>query len=222
MSQKTPIALDVVIMAAGKGTRMKSRRPKVLQDLAGQPLVQHVLDTAAQLHSRMAVVITGHGAEEVESNLRAREQGLPLQFVRQEPQLGTGHAVQQAVPVLPDDGVVVVLSGDVPLTRADTLQALLARSEMGLHFFGAMPGDDHRHARLQLCCRAQHMLYQGLTRQVLQHLGATAIHAGAFAGGHDDHVQSDGGVLTHCKPLRCRSRATGAGCLSIIAKAQTH
>ena len=126
MSQKSPIALDVVIMAAGKGTRMKSRRPKVLQDLAGQPLVQHVLDTAAQLHSRMAVVITGHGAEEVESNLRAREQGLPLQFVRQEPQLGTGHAVQQAVPVLPDDGVVVVLSGDVPLTRADTLQALLA------------------------------------------------------------------------------------------------
>lgn len=126
MSQNTPIALDVVVMAAGKGTRMKSRRPKVLQDLAGQPLVQHVLGTAAQLQARMAVVITGHGAEEVETHLRAREQGLALQFVRQEPQLGTGHAVQQAVPVLPDDGVVVVLSGDVPLTRADTLKALLA------------------------------------------------------------------------------------------------
>jgi bifunctional UDP-N-acetylglucosamine pyrophosphorylase/glucosamine-1-phosphate N-acetyltransferase len=126
MSQNTPIALDVVVMAAGKGTRMKSRRPKVLQDLAGQPLVQHVLGTAAQLQARMAVVITGHGAEEVETHLQAREQGLALQFVRQEPQLGTGHAVQQAVPVLPDDGVVVVLSGDVPLTRADTLQALLA------------------------------------------------------------------------------------------------
>jgi len=126
MSQNTPIALDVVVMAAGKGTRMKSRRPKVLQDLAGQPLVQHVLGTAAQLQARMAVVITGHGAEEVETRLKAREQGLALQFVRQEPQLGTGHAVQQAVPVLPDDGVVVVLSGDVPLTRADTLQALLA------------------------------------------------------------------------------------------------
>ncbi len=126
MSQNTPIALDVVVMAAGKGTRMKSRRPKVLQDLAGQPLVQHVLGTAAQLQARMAVVITGHGAEEVETHLKAHEQGLALQFVRQEPQLGTGHAVQQAVPVLPDDGVVVVLSGDVPLTRADTLQALLA------------------------------------------------------------------------------------------------
>ena len=127
MTLKTQTPLDVVIMAAGKGTRMKSRRPKVLQDLAGRPLVQHVLDTATRLQARMAVVITGHGAEEVERVLGARPQALPLQFVRQEPQLGTGHAVQQAVPVLPDDGVVVVLSGDVPLTRADTLEALVAQ-----------------------------------------------------------------------------------------------
>ncbi len=127
MNPNTPNALDVVIMAAGKGTRMKSRRPKVLQDLAGRPLVQHVLDTAALLHARQAVVITGHGADEVEAALRSREQGLALQFVRQEPQLGTGHAVQQAVPVLPQDGVVVVLSGDVPLTQAETLQALVAQ-----------------------------------------------------------------------------------------------
>ena len=126
MSQNTASALDVVIMAAGKGTRMKSRHPKVLQDLAGQPLVQHVLNTAAQLHARMAVVITGNAADEVESSLRTREQGLAMQFVRQEPQLGTGHAVQQAAPVLPDDGLVVVLSGDVPLTQADTLQALVS------------------------------------------------------------------------------------------------
>ena len=126
MNQNSAGALDVVVMAAGKGTRMKSRRPKVLQDLAGQPLVQHVLGTAAQLHARSAVVITGHGAEEVETVLSARKQGLVLRFVRQEPQLGTGHAVQQAVPVLADDGVVVVLSGDVPLTQADTLQALVS------------------------------------------------------------------------------------------------
>ena len=127
MSQSTARALDVVVMAAGKGTRMKSRRPKVLQDLAGRPLLQHVLGTAAQLQARSAVVITGHGADEVEAALRAQEQGLALRFVRQEPQLGTGHAVQQAVPVLADDGVVVVLSGDVPLTQADTLQALVAQ-----------------------------------------------------------------------------------------------
>lgn len=113
-------------MAAGKGTRMKSRLPKVLQRLAHLPLVQHVLATAQQLQARSAVVITGHGAEQVEAALADIGGALALKFVRQEPQLGTGHAVQQALPVLGDDGVVVVLSGDVPLTQADTLQALIA------------------------------------------------------------------------------------------------
>lgn len=105
---------------------MKSRLPKVLQQLAGKPLLGHVLDTAAQLHARSAVVITGHGADEVEAAVTKRESGLSVKFVRQEPQLGTGHAVQQAVPVLANDGLVVVLSGDVPLTHADTLKALMA------------------------------------------------------------------------------------------------
>ena len=119
-------AVDVVIMAAGKGTRMKSRLPKVMQRLAGRALVQHVVDTAAGLNARRVVVITGHGAAEVESGLTTAVGAcLDLQFVRQEPQLGTGHAVQQAAPALPDDGVVVVLSGDVPLTQVDTLRALV-------------------------------------------------------------------------------------------------
>ena len=121
-------------MAAGKGTRMKSRHPKVLQKLAGRALLQHVLDTAAQLKARSAVVVTGHGAAEVEAAIAAAnsgEGGLDLKFVRQEPQLGTGHAVQQAVPHLRDDGTVVVLSGDVPLTQADTLRALVAASAGG-------------------------------------------------------------------------------------------
>jgi bifunctional UDP-N-acetylglucosamine pyrophosphorylase/glucosamine-1-phosphate N-acetyltransferase len=121
--------VDVVVMAAGKGTRMKSSRPKVLHRLGGRALAQHVIDTAARVSARSVVVITGHGAEQVESGLVAPplELGgaLKLQFVRQEPQLGTGHAVQQAVPVLADDGVTLVLSGDVPLTRPETLQALL-------------------------------------------------------------------------------------------------
>ena len=118
--------LDVVVMAAGKGTRMKSRLPKVLQRLAGKPLLGHVLGTAAQLKARSAVVITGHGAAEVETAVAMTSGTLALKFVRQEPQLGTGHAVQQAVPVLADDGLVVVLSGDVPLTQAHTLNALMA------------------------------------------------------------------------------------------------
>ena len=118
--------VDVVVMAAGKGTRMKSLRPKVLHRLGGRALAQHVIDTAARLSARSVVVITGHGAEQVEAGLAAPAGGATaLRYVRQEPQLGTGHAVQQAVPVLPDDGVTLVLSGDVPLTQAHTLQALL-------------------------------------------------------------------------------------------------
>ncbi len=114
-------------MAAGKGTRMKSKLPKVLHRLAGRALVHHVLDTAAALGARSAVLITGHGAQSVEAACDVAtggNRGLPLQVVRQEPQLGTGHAVQQAVPVLPDDGLVLVLSGDVPLTQVETLRAL--------------------------------------------------------------------------------------------------
>ena len=103
---------------------MKSRLPKVLHRLAGRALLQHVVDTATELSARRVVVITGHGAAEVETAVRGFKSG--VDFVRQEPQLGTGHAVQQAVPVLPDDGVVVVLSGDVPLTQADTLRDLIS------------------------------------------------------------------------------------------------
>jgi bifunctional UDP-N-acetylglucosamine pyrophosphorylase/glucosamine-1-phosphate N-acetyltransferase len=121
----TPI--DVVIMAAGKGTRMKSALPKVLHRLGGRALVRHVIDCAALLSARQAVVVTGHGAAEVEAALSvAVPASLGLHFVRQEPQLGTGHAVQQALPQLADDGVTLILSGDVPLTQASTLQALLA------------------------------------------------------------------------------------------------
>jgi bifunctional UDP-N-acetylglucosamine pyrophosphorylase/glucosamine-1-phosphate N-acetyltransferase len=119
--------IDVVIMAAGKGTRMKSALPKVLHRIGGRALLQHVLDTAASLQARKAVVITGHGAAEVEAACQSATD-LALEFARQEPQLGTGHAVQQALPHLADDGMVVVLSGDVPLTQADTLFHLIAAS----------------------------------------------------------------------------------------------
>ncbi len=123
--------LDIIIMAAGKGTRMKSRIPKVLQRLAGRPLLHHVLDQAASLQARRVVVVTGHGATEVEAACAGGAglgAGFDLQCVRQEPQLGTGHAVQQAVPRLAGDGMVVVLSGDVPLTQAATLRALVEAS----------------------------------------------------------------------------------------------
>ena len=123
---------DVVIMAAGKGTRMKSSLPKVLHRLGGRALLGHVMDCAAQLSVRQAVVITGHGAIEVEAACAAMTSAggsFDLKFSRQDPQLGTGHAVQQAVPLLEDDGVTLVLSGDVPLTQAATLTALLEQCD---------------------------------------------------------------------------------------------
>ena len=115
-------------MAAGKGTRMKSSLPKVLHRLAGLPLLEHVLQTARVLQARNTVVITGHGGKVVEATLGDASEHASLQFARQMPQLGTGHAVQQAVPLLADDGVVLVLSGDVPLIQADTLRELVAAS----------------------------------------------------------------------------------------------
>lgn len=123
-------ALDVVVMAAGKGTRMKSRLPKVLHRLAGRALIQHVIDTAAGLQARRVVVITGHGAADVEAALVRSAQAagtVAPGFARQEPQLGTGHAVQQAVPLLPDDGVTLILNGDVPLIEVATLRDLVER-----------------------------------------------------------------------------------------------
>jgi bifunctional UDP-N-acetylglucosamine pyrophosphorylase / glucosamine-1-phosphate N-acetyltransferase len=115
------MALDIVIMAAGKGTRMKSALPKVLHRLAGRSLLQHVLETAVGLGADGVVVITGHGAEQVEARAAAPH----LQFVRQMPQLGTGHAVLQAVPKLHDAGTTLILNGDVPLITAATARALI-------------------------------------------------------------------------------------------------
>ena len=144
------MGLNVVIMAAGKGTRMKSANPKVLHRLAGRSLLQHVLDAAAQLSpgdtANRTVVITGHGAEAVEAACG----GSGAVFARQMPQLGTGHAVQQAVPAL-DDGnaVTLILYGDVPLIRPATAQALVqACSGQALALLSFAPQDPARYGRI--------------------------------------------------------------------------
>jgi len=115
------MALDIVIMAAGKGTRMKSDRPKVLHPLAGLSLLQHVLKPVGELNAARIIVVTGHGADQVEASLPDPKPA----FVRQMPQLGTGHAVQQAAPLLHDDGITLILNGDTPLIEAATLRALV-------------------------------------------------------------------------------------------------
>ena len=118
--------LNIVIMAAGKGTRMKSALPKVLHRLAHQSLLHHVLDTALALKAERIVTVTGHGAEAVEAAVKFSAP--QVRFARQMPQLGTGHAVQQAVVELADDGssgVSLILNGDTPLIQASTAQALI-------------------------------------------------------------------------------------------------
>ena len=118
------MALNIVIMAAGKGTRMKSATPKVLHKIAGRAMVQHVLDNTAELHAARRIVITGHGAEAVEAALDGQ-----AQFARQMPQLGTGHAIQQTVPLLGDEaGATLILSGDTPLITEATTRALVDAS----------------------------------------------------------------------------------------------
>ncbi len=117
------MTLSIVIMAAGKGTRMKSQHPKVLHRLAGQPLIHHVLNTAGSLQADCTVVVTGHGAEAVEAFVHQVQP--QARCVRQMPQWGTGHAVQQAVPALPDTGTTLILNGDVPLIQGDTIGRLV-------------------------------------------------------------------------------------------------
>lgn len=114
--------MNVVILAAGMGKRMHSALPKVLHPLAGRPLLAHVVDTAGTLAPSKLCVVYGHGGEAVPSSFTDST----LAFVKQEPQLGTGHAVAQALPLLDDSAPTLILYGDVPLITAATLQRLLA------------------------------------------------------------------------------------------------
>lgn len=118
------MSTSVIILAAGKGTRMRSSLPKVLQPLAGRPLLGHVIETAKKLHADKIITIYGHGGDRVQQAF-AHDQ---IEWVEQAEQLGTGHAVQMTLPVLPQDGLSLILSGDVPCVTVDTLERLLAAS----------------------------------------------------------------------------------------------
>src|SRR5690554_5500829 len=113
--------LNVVILAAGKGTRMRSNLPKVLHPVAHRPMVAHVIETAQRLGAEKTQLIYGHGG----TLLQERLADYPVQWVEQAEQLGTGHAVQQSIPHINDNDQVLILYGDVPLTRQETLEALL-------------------------------------------------------------------------------------------------
>ncbi|TCV95417.1 bifunctional UDP-N-acetylglucosamine diphosphorylase/glucosamine-1-phosphate N-acetyltransferase GlmU [Biostraticola tofi] len=121
--------ISVVILAAGKGTRMYSELPKVLHTLAGKPLVQHVIDAAQQSGAERIHLVYGHGGELLKTTLADKQSDLG--WVLQDRQLGTGHAVQQAIPCLHDEEDVLILYGDVPLISPATLERLLAAKPAG-------------------------------------------------------------------------------------------
>jgi bifunctional UDP-N-acetylglucosamine pyrophosphorylase/glucosamine-1-phosphate N-acetyltransferase len=116
------MSMEVIVLAAGQGKRMRSVLPKVLQPLAAKPMLGHVLDTARVLEARRIVVVYGHGGEVVREALDAPD----LAWARQDPPQGTGHAVQQAMPLVEDGDIALILYGDVPLIGVPTLQRLMA------------------------------------------------------------------------------------------------
>lgn len=131
-------AMNIVILAAGTGKRMRSALPKVLHPLAGRPLLSHVIDTARTLQPSRLVVVVGHGAEQVQAAVAAPD----VQFAVQAEQLGTGHAVRQALPLLDPAQPTLVLYGDVPLTRASTLRRLVDAAHDGRYGILTVTLDD--------------------------------------------------------------------------------
>ena len=117
------VPVSVVVLAAGQGKRMHSALPKVLQPLAGRPLLEHVVRSARAIEPAAIHIVYGHGADAVRAAFAAQTD---LRWVHQAEQLGTGHAVMQAMPQVPDGHDVLVLFGDVPLVRPATLERLLA------------------------------------------------------------------------------------------------
>ena len=113
--------ITTIILAAGKGTRMRSELPKILHKIANRPLLQHVYDTAKQLQHNTVKIVVGHGAEQVTETLKHLE----ADWVEQKQQLGTGHAVQQVSDQIADADTVLILYGDVPLLKLATVKLLI-------------------------------------------------------------------------------------------------
>ncbi len=140
--------MNVVILAAGQGKRMHSDKPKVLHLLAGQPLLSHVLAAARALAPRKIFVVCGHGGEAVRGELERDPGSAGVAWVEQKPQFGTGHALAQALPHLDDSAPTLVLYGDVPLIRVQTLRALCDLAGAGVGLLTVVPEDPRGYGRV--------------------------------------------------------------------------
>ena len=138
------MALEILVLAAGQGKRMRSDLPKVLHPLAGRALLAHVLQTARELSAQKIIVVHGHGAEQVKQAFPDKD----VEWVLQAEQLGTAHAVMQAMPHVSPDADVLVLYGDVPLTQASTLKRLLEAARGGLAVLTADLDDPAAYGRV--------------------------------------------------------------------------
>jgi bifunctional UDP-N-acetylglucosamine pyrophosphorylase/glucosamine-1-phosphate N-acetyltransferase len=157
------MSLAVIVLAAGQGKRMHSALPKVLHPLAGRPLLAHVLDAARALDPTQVLVVHGYGGAEV----RAAFAGADVLWVEQAQQLGTGHALVQALPQVARGAQVLVLNGDVPLVRADTLKRLVAASATGLAICTSVLGDATGYGRVVRDARKR-------VRRIVEHKDASA------------------------------------------------
>ncbi len=142
----SPPKRSAIILAAGKGTRMYSNLPKVLHKIGGKPMLQHVIDTVQQLNIDHINIVYGHGKNELEKSL----QDQPVQLVYQAEQLGTGHAVQQAIPFIQDDEDILILYGDTPLISIETLQNLIAsKPQEGIALLTVILDDPTGYGRIE-------------------------------------------------------------------------
>lgn len=138
------MSLEIIILAAGQGTRMRSSLPKVLHPIAGKPMLAHVIETAGLLSPDAIHIVYGHGGERVKQAIAIDG----LNWVEQDKQLGTGHAVEQAMPDVGDDSTVLVLYGDVPLISAKTLSHLLASVDTGIALLTVKLDDAQGYGRI--------------------------------------------------------------------------
>ena len=142
----SPPKLSAIILAAGKGTRMYSNLPKVLHKIGAKPMLQHVIDTVQQLNTHHINIVYGHGKEQLEHALKDQ----PVQLVYQAEQLGTGHAVQQAIPYIDDDEDILILYADTPLISAQTLQNLIAnKPKQGIALLTVLLEDPTGYGRIE-------------------------------------------------------------------------
>ena len=204
------MSLAVVVLAAGQGKRMHSALPKVLHPLAGRPLLAHVLHAARALEPDQILVVHGHGAAEV----RAAFPGAGVEWVEQAQQLGTGHALAQAMPKVARGSQVLVLNGDVPLLRAQTLGRLLAASKQGLAICTSDLTDATGYGRVLRDARKR-------VRRVVEHKDASAKELRIrewYAGLLAAPAQRLAGWLAKVKPANARNEQYLTDVIGIAVK----